>query len=60
MSMFRYAKKNRLLSLARRAGDRLATELAQGNRTKAHHFQARMYRLLRVVAILRGQEATNG
>jgi hypothetical protein len=58
MSMFRYAKKIRLLSLARRAGDRLATELTQGQKTKAHHFQARMYRLLRVVAILRGQEVS--
>lgn len=59
MSMTRYAKEKRLQALAKRAGVRLAEAHSQGNKTKAQHFKARMYRLLNVVAILRSQEVTN-
>lgn len=58
MSMTRYAKEKRLQALAKRAGVRLAEALTQGHKSKAQHFKARMYRLLNVVASLRGQEAT--
>lgn len=57
MSMTRYAKEKRLQALAKRAGVRLAEALTEGNKPKAQHFKARMYRLLNVVASLRGQEA---
>ena len=58
MSMTRYAKEKRLQALAKRAGVRLAEAHSQGNKTKAQHFKARMYRLLQCVASLREQEAT--
>lgn len=58
--MTRYAKEKRLQALAKRAGVRLAEELTKGNKPKAQHFKARMYRLLQCVASLREQEATNG
>lgn len=56
--MTRYAKEKRLQALAKRAGVRLAEALTQGHKSKAQHFKARMYRLLNVVASLRGQEAS--
>lgn len=59
MSMTRYAKEKRLQALAKHAGVRLAEAHGQGNKPKAQHFMARMYRLLNVVASLREQEATN-
>lgn len=57
--MARYAKEKRLQALAKRAGVRLAEAHGQGHKSKAQHFKARMYRLLNVVASLRGQEAKN-
>ncbi|MDH0899660.1 hypothetical protein N5C12_09885 [Comamonas aquatica] len=56
MSMTSYAKEKRLQALAKRAGVRLAEALTEGNKPKAQHFKARMYRLLNVVASLRVQE----
>ena len=60
MSLFLYAKKIRLQSLARRTGVEVDKAMSQSEREKAYHFMRRMYRLLNVVASLRGQEASNG
>lgn len=61
MSMTRYAKEKRLQALAKRAGVRLAEAHGQGHQSKAQHFKARMYRLLKVVASLRDEkEASRG
>jgi hypothetical protein len=60
MSMSRYAKEKRLQALAKRAGVRLAEAHGQGDKPKAQHFKARMYRLLQCVASLREQGATHG
>ncbi|WP_284335417.1 hypothetical protein [Comamonas sp. NoAH] len=56
MSMALYAKEKRLQALAKRAGVKLAEAHSQGHQSKAQHFKARMYRLLKVVASLRSQE----